>query len=253
MFTMSKYLKATSLEEAFTLNKKRTNRIIGGMGWMKMSKMNVVTGIDLSGLGLDKIEETDDEFIIGAMVSLRQFETHQGLNEYFDGAAKESVKHIVGIQFRNCATMGGTTALHPGFSDPLTLLMVLDTTVEIYDGKEEHTLMPLSEYCRKKRDNSIVVALHVKKDATKVVYESFRLTETDFPILTVAVAKKDGNYVAAVGARPALAKSVCGMDIENVIADAKAFDYGSNFRGSAEYRQMLAEVLIRRAAEKLEA
>lgn len=40
------------------------------------------TAIDLSGLGLDTIEETDVGFSIGAMVTLRQLETHPGLEAF---------------------------------------------------------------------------------------------------------------------------------------------------------------------------
>ncbi len=64
--------------------------------------------IDLSGLGLDQIEENDEEFSIGAMVTLRQIELHEGLNTWSQGAVKESVTHIVGVQFRNLATVGGS-------------------------------------------------------------------------------------------------------------------------------------------------
>ena len=76
MITIREYLKADSLEEAWSANQKRPNRVLGGMGWMKMSGGTVSTAIDLSGLGLDQIEETGEEFVIGAMATLRQFETH---------------------------------------------------------------------------------------------------------------------------------------------------------------------------------
>ena len=64
MLTIREYKKAESLEEAYTLNQKKSNRVIGGMIWLKMETLNVGTAIDLSGLGLDTIEETDTEFRI---------------------------------------------------------------------------------------------------------------------------------------------------------------------------------------------
>lgn len=42
------------------------------------------------------------------MVTLRQIELHEGLNTWSQGAVKESVTHIVGVQFRNLATVGGS-------------------------------------------------------------------------------------------------------------------------------------------------
>ena len=45
------------------------------------------------------------------MVTLRQLELHPGLAAYTDGAVRESVRHIVGVQLRNLATVGA--ALQP--------------------------------------------------------------------------------------------------------------------------------------------
>ena len=56
MFTIKNYVRAQSLEEAWTLNQKRSSRIIGGMLWLKMGRGTVQTAIDLSDLGLDTIE-----------------------------------------------------------------------------------------------------------------------------------------------------------------------------------------------------
>ena len=58
MMTIREYKRAESLEEAWQLNQKKPNRILGGMIWLKMETINVGTAIDLSGLGLDTIEET---------------------------------------------------------------------------------------------------------------------------------------------------------------------------------------------------
>ena len=80
MLEIKEYVKAESLEQAFELNQKRTNQIIGGMLWMKMGDHRIQTAIDLSGLGLDTIEEDETQFSIGCMTSLRQLELHEGLN-----------------------------------------------------------------------------------------------------------------------------------------------------------------------------
>ena len=108
MLRIKEYVKAASLEEAYELNQKRSNRVLGGMLWMRMSDVQVQKAIDLSGLGLDTIEETDTEFIIGAMVTLRELELHSALNDYFENAIRDAVQDIVGVQFRNLATVGGS-------------------------------------------------------------------------------------------------------------------------------------------------
>ena len=58
-----------------------------------MTSVTKRTIVDLSGLGLDKIEETKEEFRIGAMCTLRQLETDQGLDQYFGGVFKECTKY----------------------------------------------------------------------------------------------------------------------------------------------------------------
>ena len=90
------------------------------MLWLKMQRNRVDTAIDLSGLGLDQIEETGSEYRLGAMVTLRQLELHPGLDRLTQGAMAESVRHIVGVQFRNLATVGGSVFGRFGFSDVLT-------------------------------------------------------------------------------------------------------------------------------------
>ena len=92
MMTIREYKRAETLEEAWQLNQKKANRVLGGMIWLKMENINVGTAIDLSGLGLDAIEETEDGFSIGAMVTLRQLEEHPGLAAYTRGAVKEALR-----------------------------------------------------------------------------------------------------------------------------------------------------------------
>ena len=159
MITIREYKKVQSLEEAYELNQKKSNRIIGGMIWLKMETLNVGTAIDLSGLGLDAVEETETEFRIGAMTTLRTLETHEGLAAYTNGAMRESVRHIVGVQLRNLATLGGSLYSRFGFSDVLTMFLALDASVELYKGG----IVPLSEYAERKKDRDVLVRVIVPK------------------------------------------------------------------------------------------
>ena len=175
MITIREYKKVQSLEEAYELNQKKSNRIIGGMIWLKMETLNVGTAIDLSGLGLDAVEETETEFRIGAMTTLRTLETHEGLAAYTNGAMRESVRHIVGVQLRNLATLGGSLYSRFGFSDVLTMFLALDASVELYKGG----IVPLCEYAERKKDRDVLVRVIVpKKAGARFDYRSVRPTKT---------------------------------------------------------------------------
>ena len=68
MLKIKSYVKVNSIEEAYELNQKKTAIVLGGMVWLKMGNRNISTAIDLSGLGLAGIQETDEEFVIGCRI-----------------------------------------------------------------------------------------------------------------------------------------------------------------------------------------
>ena len=259
MMTIREYKRAESLEEAWQLNQKKANRILGGMIWLKMETINVGTAIDLSGLGLDTIEETDAGFSIGAMVTLRQLETHPGLEAFTHGAVREALRHIVGVQLRNLATVGGSIYSRFGFSDVLTLFLAMDCSVELYKGG----IVPLREYAERPYDRDIVVRLLVRKEAADYCYQSVRNSQTDIPVLTCAAARmENGDYSIVIGARPLRAvrfelpaePALAGEQLAAQFAEGIKAQIvtGSNMRGSAEYRRHLAGVLTKRAVLELE-
>ena len=253
MITIQKYVRAQSLEEAWQLNQAKRNRIVGGMLWLRLGRGGVGTAIDLTDLGLDKIEETGEAFSIGAMTTLRQLEQHQGLNAYTCGAVRNAVKDIVGVQFRNMATLGGSIWGRFGFSDVLTVFLAMDCYVELYKGG----IVPLEDFAGMKKDNDILVRLIVKKTPGKVVYTAMRNQRTDLPVLTCALSNLGGETKAVIGARPA--KAMVIRDENGLLPDGKAFaafvaeqaPTDSNIRGSAAYRTHLIRVLVERAAKEL--
>ena len=117
MLRIMNYATPESLDEAYALlTKNKKNMILGGMIWLKMEDIQIPTAIDLSKLGLDQIEEEDAEFKIGAMVTLRQLETHESFNKATCHVFRDAVKDIVGVQLRNLATVGGSVYSRFSFS-----------------------------------------------------------------------------------------------------------------------------------------
>ena len=258
MLTINEYRKVESLEEAYELNQKKNNKIIAGGVWMKIGDRRIATAIDLSGLGLDQITETDTEFVIGAMTTLREIEKHAGLAAYTDGAIRESVRHIVGVQFRNCATVGGSIFGRFGFSDVLTVFLAMDTQVELYHAG----MISLKEFIDMPYDNDILVRIIIKKDNRKAVYLTHRNSATDIPTLAVAISRLDNKWNIVIGARPQKAMNVNATEILSEVPTQKEIDdvvkyvienvkFDSNMRGSKEYRQILSKVFINRGISEI--
>ena len=261
MLNIQTYVRAKSLEEAYTLNQKRNARVLGGMLWLKMASNTVGTAIDLCELGLDTIEEGETGFTLGAMATLRMLEQHPGLAAYTQNAAAKAVQDIVGVQFRNMATVGGSVWGRFGFSDVLTLLLAADARVNLYKAGT----LPIETFAVMPYDRDLLISVTVPKyrDAA-FAYKAMRIQRTDLPVLNCALARLDGEYRLAVGARPG--KAVLLRDENGLLADgitpesAAAFaayaaqnvPTGANARGSAEYRTHLVEVLTRRCALELE-
>lgn len=271
MFYYNQYVRAQSLDEAYELYQKKPNFVLGGMLWLKMKNKTLGTAIDLCDLGLDQIDEDENEFRIGAYATLRQIETHEALNAYTHGAIAESVRHIVGVQFRNVATVGGSIWGRFGFSDVMTIFRALGAKVQLHKAG----IMDLDEFAELPRTTrDVLVSVIVPKNAKGVVYLSQRNQSTDFPVLTCAVANRSGRYVAVIGASPYMAEPVWDEEgILDCLADAKTdgnaaltdnsetnakidkfaeyvaehIRFGSNIRAGAEYREMICRVLTRRA------
>ena len=183
------------------------------------------------------------------MVTLRDLETHKGLNSYANGAVAHAVQDIVGVQFRNLATVGGSIWGRFGFSDVLTVFLAMDTYVELYKGG----IIPLEQFNNMKKDNDILVRIIVKKSPCKVVYTAMRAQRTDFPVLACAVAQMNGEYRASIGARPGRAMLLRSEKAENFAAYvAENTPTEGNLRGSAAYRTHLTRVLVERSMNELE-
>jgi len=253
MLKIKNYARPQSIKEAYELlMQKKSNVVIGGMLWLKMQNRAVHTAIDLQDLGLNQIEETANSFKIGAMVTLRDLELHPALNALTQSAMADSVKHIVGVQFRNLATLGGSLYGRFGFSDVLTLFLALNAEVELY----RHGRMKLEDFSNLPRsDRDLLIRVIVPKTPQRTIYLSQRNNSVDFPVLTCALCRTEAGLRCAVGARPGRAVCLTGTadaDPESFSADAAAqLTFGSNVRAGAEYRSRICRVLIRRGLQAI--
>ena len=243
------YVIAKTLQEAYDLNQKKSSVIVGGNMWLHMCGLNRQTAIDLSALGLEGVEETEDAFVVGAMTSLREMETHAGLHEAFGGAFAAALAPIVGTQFRRTATVGGSVYSRFGFSDVSALLLALDADVVLF----ARGCVKLAEYQQEAWDRDIITHIRIPKGQTAAV-ESVRTSATDIPTLVCAAAGSERGVRIVLGARPARAQIVADglkdWDMAALEEIARGTRFGTNLRAGEAYRRKVAPVLMARAAAK---
>lgn len=241
------YVIAQTLDEAYALNAKKSTVIVAGNMWLRMCGMRRQTALDLSELGLDYIKEDEQGFTIGAMTTLRTMETHPALNAAFGGVFARAFEPIVGTQFRNGATVGGSVFSRFGFSDVSTLLLAMGAKVVTHARGE----VPLDEFQREKWDRDILTAIRIEKGRSAAI-ESVRLSKTDIPVLVCAASVDERGVRVVLGSRPARAMIVAEgakpeeLDYMRMAADVPM---GSNARASEAYRRKVAPVLMERAVQ----
>ena len=241
------YVIAQTLDEAYALNAKKSTVIVAGNMWLRMCGMRRQTALDLSALGLDYIKEDEQGFTIGAMTTLRTMETHAALNAAFGGVFARAFEPIVGTQFRNGATVGGSVFSRFGFSDVSTLLLAMDAKVVTHARGE----VPLSEFQKEKWDRDILTAIRIEKGRSAAI-ESVRLSKTDIPVLVCAASADECGVRVVLGSRPARAVIVAEdarpeeLDYMRMAAEVPM---GSNARASKAYRRKVAPVLMERAVQ----
>lgn len=258
LFTLVDLVQPDTIDEAYKiLMAKKNNAVLGGCAFLRLGSSRIGTGIELSKLNLNYINEQADFIEIGAMTTFRDIETNLLLQEYFNGVLPKALSNIIGVQFRNVVTVGASVYAKYGFSDLITALLALDTEVELYKGGR----MPLAEFLGKAYEKDLLTKLFIKKDKRRVAYENFRSSASDFPILNVAVSEINDQWIIAVGAMPSRAKiahqasaalnkgNLEPDEISRIAADELVF--GTNAKATAEYRKALCAVLVTRGIKEV--
>lgn len=258
MLKIKHIVKPNDLEEAYDiLISKNKSKIIGGGAYLRLSRLNLATAIDIDSLNLNFVNDTKEYIEIGSMTTLRTLEIHKAFIENFNGIISKCVKNIVGIQLRNIATIGGTVYSRYGFSDVITALLSLNTTLVFYNLGE----ISLEDYLKlEKLPRDILLKIKIKKENRKASFQAMRNSPSDYAILNCALSFDGKNYKVVIGASPY--KATLALKTMKLLNNGEnidtALDYllddikcGSNLRGSKEYREHLSKVLVKRAYEEV--
>lgn len=189
------------------------------------------------------------------MTTLRSLETSDIIKNNFK-ILTDSVRDIIGVQFRNVVTVGGSVFSKYGFSDLIVALLCLDTELETFKCGR----ISLDEFLNKNYEKDILTKIYINKNNKNAVYKSMRNAKSDYPILNVSVSKLDNEFKLCIGARPQRAKvaikasqflssnQLNDENIEKAINLIKNdIEFGTNMRASKEYREQISKVLVKRA------
>ena len=247
------YKKPASIEEAYALLiEKPNNTIIGGGAWLKLLSSNYDTVIDLSSLNLNEITKSDNCIEIGSCVTLREVETSEEIKSLSNGILSDAVYHIMGMNIRNIATIGGSVMGKFSFSDILTPLLVLDTTLVFFNYGE----ISLQDFLNEKKfpkDILLKIKIHCGNEIG--YFKTVKKTALDFPVINFAITKGDELKIA-VGSRPGQAKRAFKAeklnDIDAIVkAVSEEISLSKNNRASKEYREELLHVYIKRGLQEV--
>lgn len=259
MLMYRQLLQPKTVAEAYEMALKfKTAPFLAGGCWIGLGKWRWPSVIDMSGLGLDYIREEDDYYAIGAMATQGDVERFAPFQTYAKGLLVKAVHPILGVQFRNMATMGGSVAARFGFSDILPALLALEAEVMLHQSG----VMPLSEYMNFK-EKDVLVEIRVPKKVTAVAIHTLRKSTSDFPFLTGSIRKDETGYHIYIGCRPAAvreavkagkllsAKGITALE-EAMATAADEIAFQTNSHASADYRAAMTKVLVKRLVQEVE-
>ncbi|MGL4382435.1 MAG: FAD binding domain-containing protein, partial [Bacilli bacterium] len=168
MLDIKEYYLVENLQEAYDLIQGDQKAcIVGGGMWLRLQNRFISKAIDLSRLELNQIKEVDNYFEIGAMVTLSDLINNQAMRDVYDNAFFKSLEGIVGYQFRNMATIGGSVFGRYGFSDVISILVALNAKVVLHNQGE----VPLVEFAKQGYTKDILVSVLLPKKQAKVSYQ----------------------------------------------------------------------------------
>lgn len=272
------YIRASTLQEACSLlsqYKEEAKILAGGQSLLTLLKMNMLNPgyvIDIKFIpGMDYIEYDEKQGLrIGALATHRNVEKATLLKEKYP-VLPETELVVASVQTRNWGTIGGTLIHADPIGDVAPPLIVMDSKVKLVNAKGER-IVPLTEFfldffMTVAAEDEILAEIQVPPLPKNcgVAYQKFSTIEAGIKIagaaasitlqdnvcedIRIALSAVAPVPMRALKAENALkSKTITDKAIEEAAQIAATeSDPVSDMHGSAEYRQELVKVLVKRA------
>lgn len=231
---------------------------------------NVEHVVDLSGLNLRYIKESDGLIHIGAQTSLQDLGESPLLRSYANGILAEAAALSAGLGLRHLATLGGALTFRTGPPDIRLALMALRANAVVRTtGQNDQYEIGLASDWEPKWPHHLLIELKLERRPAPYAGAFVHLARTpkDQAILAAAATVQvsetprgrtretyvyigpnphTGTGAVELPDRWGTQADVVDMAIKHLELEGKV---SSDFRAGAAYRAAMAQVLTRRAIE----
>ena len=201
--------------------------------------------------GLDSLDTSGDVVRIGAMTTIA------ALIDGTDDLLTHFAKHVADGEVRRNATVGGNLCASPGIGsqrgDLGAPLIALGARVRS-TGKGGERTEPVEDFLSGDRGGRLVLSIEYDRPSGKTAAEIMRRRHAhSYAIANVAICASNGDLrigLSGVGPLAVRARSVeQSRNADDVLKDVEPV---ADALASAEYRQKMLPLLVRRALDQLE-
>ncbi|MEY3575618.1 MAG: hypothetical protein RLZZ88_761 [Actinomycetota bacterium] len=263
------YKRAGSAEEAISLIGQYGDDakfLAGGHSLIPLMKLRLAQPTVLVDIGrvkdLSYVKDAGDHVAIGALTRHMDVEKSPVLKQHVPLLA-HAASHVGDSQVRHRGTIGGSIAHADPASDLPATTLALGATYVVQGPKGKREIAA-KDFFKGFLESALaademLVEIKVPKMKGGWGFQKFNRRAQDWAIVGVAAWRNNGTSGVALvnmGSTPVLASSVSrALSSGASIADAAALaaeeaEPQSDLNASAEYRQHLARVLVRRALEE---
>ena len=221
--------------------------------------------------GLADIRADNGHLVLGAAATHRAVEQAAAVHARCPLVARVA-HHVANVRVRNVGTVGGNLAFADPHSDLATAFLLFDATVRLAGRGGDERAVPLGDfvlgpYETGRRDDEILTSVHLTPwpGGTAGAYMKYGMYERPTLAVAVALTVQDGAIsgarlaVGCVGPRSQRLASaearLRGWSLAELerrageigVEAAAAVDGVSDLHGSAEYKQDMTRVFVRRA------
>jgi CO/xanthine dehydrogenase FAD-binding subunit len=268
---VSRFVRPPDLAAAVAAVRAGGIPVSGGTDVMLHPPTQATELVDLTALHLSGIEPFRGGVRIGANTTLTEMLRDPRVASLGSGVVATMLLEVGSPLLRNRATIGGHLA-RGRLSDIIPVLLALDATITWNDGSA-HTQTLAAFYKEGRHRNPLIITAVTIPQAPEPSAAAFRkFTRTAFELAMLNCAcridlRADGAIGSArvvIGETPAVGASVSDsevylagrpLDLETVSAASRmaaaAVPARNDERASAEYRRVLAEVLVRRCLTEI--